>query len=370
MLILHDYIEHTDGGSRLCLDLGRKCKAPLLCGFTKAEHPFLQEGYAPGLATLMPPIAVPLLRQWLLALAFTHGTGRRSSAAWAKEAAHSCALYSGSYAPLAVQRLQSRHNVLYCHTPPRFLYDQHAAFAATVAAPLRPLFRAFCHWLRPRYEQALTHMQAIVANSATVQQRIQHYLGRESQIINPPCPVERYSWQPPEPYYLSMVRLDHLKRVHLLVEAFASLPSTVRLLIASDGPEGPALRRLAEKMQKNAQIRFTGTLNEAQRLDILSRCTATLCVAKDEDFGMCAVESLAAGKPVIVAGSGGLREIIAPHETGIVLAADPHPQEIAQAVSSLTPALALRMRTDCQQQAQKYSLQHFADAMRLVCKID
>lgn len=360
MLILHDYMEQTDGGSRLCLELAQGLKADFHCAFVRRGHPFLEgleEGRAGwsihSLAPALRLLPVPLLRQWLLALLFSHHNR-------ALLARHEQVLYSGSYAPLAVRQHTLGKNILYCHTPPRFLYDQHTAFAATVPMGAQWLFRAFCDWLRPRYAQAARAMDVRIANSRAVQERMRHYLGLEADIIFPPCDTRRYSWQESRGYYLSMVRVDHLKRVDLLVRAFRQLPQH-RLIIASSGPEAA---RLQAQSADCPHIHWAGVLSEQQRLDALAGCTATLCVAREEDFGMCAVESLAAGKPVIIAGAGGLREIVNHGHTGLCLAPDPSPEDIAAAVRLLDRAGAQAMRGACEQAAQQYDTARFLAQIR------
>lgn len=383
MLIIHDYMEQTDGGSRLCLELARGLKAELLCGFVIKDHPFLQGDDLPKLHTLMPNIAIPLVRQWLLAQAFSKMTH-------SIQKGHKCIIYSGSYAPLAVHRhvgMQSANgnkrqakglyphtrirNILYCHTPPRFLYDGHEAFAARVSPYLRPLFVSFCNWLRPRYEEAVSKMDVIIANSAAVQSRVQHFLGKKAQIIYPPCKTADYYWEKPQGYFLSMVRLDHMKRIDLLIEAFRLIPH-LNLVISSNGPEATKLRAMSADCPN---ITYTGVLTEKERLDTLAKCIATLCVAREEDFGMCAVESLAAGKPVIIAAAGGLKEIIIHGESGVHLAPNPSPQDIVAAVCAMATkgseteevtAKLLFMRNACQNRAKCFDISIFLEKMRQV----
>lgn len=370
MIVLHDYMEHTDGGSRLCLELARHFPAALLCGFVRRGHPFLH-GPLPELSTLMPAVPVPLLRQWLLALAFSHARRGKNSVRRAVQGQDG-AIFSGSYAPLAVRHCDPHtRTLLYCHTPPRFLYDQRAAFTATACRtmaprllrnvlPVRHLLHAFCAWLQPRYEAAVARMDAIAVNSEAVRQRVLHYLGRDARVIHPPCQLDIYTWDQPQNFYLSMVRLDSLKRVEVSLRAFARMPDK-QLVVLSDGPEAAALHRLAAGAPN---IRFAGAVSEGERLRLLSQCIATVCTAREEDFGMCAVESLAAGKPVLAAHAGGLAEICASSDYCFTLPADPEPEDVCEAVQRCDAATATAMRRACQARAEAFSLPRFIHEVR------
>ena len=348
-MILHDYIEQTDGGSRLCLELARGLNTSLLCGFVRSKHPFLQDNDL--IDTLYSSLPIPLIRQYMLAQAFKHKTG-----AYLKNKSY--AIYSGSYAPLAIHNALNCKNILYCHTPPRFLYDQEDTFMQMAPKPLRFLLKSFCSWLKPQYEQAVQKMDIIIANSKAVQERINKYLYLQSIVINPPCDIDKYYYKPSQGYFLSMVRLDSLKRVHLLIEAFKTLPNA-KLIVTSSGAEENSLKSLAKDAPN---ITFTGMLSEEKRLELLANCLATICIAKSEDFGMCAVESLASGKPVIIAKDGGLQEIIEHEETGLCLSANPTVHEIKTNIINMDIKInkeAASMRLACQEHARQYDAQKF-----------
>jgi glycosyltransferase involved in cell wall biosynthesis len=354
-VILHDYVEQTDGGSRLCLTLGRAFGADFCCGFVRPGHPFFVEPYPGRVRTLMPALPVPLARQLALALAFERRAG------FIRE--YDTAIFSGSYAPLAARHRAGQRNISYCHTPPRFLYDQHEFFRALAPRPLRPLFSAFCRWLRPRYEAALTHMSVVVANSEAVRERILRYLGVTARVVHPPCAVERYRFGPDQGYFLSLSRLDGLKRVAVAVEAFRRMPGQ-RLVVASDGPEAANLRRLAAGAPN---IAFTGAVGEERLLDLLAHCRATLHLSRDEDFGMAAVESMAAGKPALVAGAGGYLETVVDGSTGVWLPADPEPEDVVRAVSALDANRAAGMAGACRERAGLYARERFLEGMEEAC---
>jgi glycosyltransferase involved in cell wall biosynthesis len=350
--VLHDYYLAPDGGGRLALELARGLGVGLACGFVADGHPFFNEPFTGELVQLGVRTRLPLLMQWSLARAFERRTGFLRD--------RDLAVYSGSYAPLAVLAGGARRNVCYCHTPPRFLYDRRDDFLRAAPAPARPLLRAFCAWLRPRYAAAMARMDGIIANSENVRKRIGQYLGLDSEVVHPPCDTDAFRWVGQEDFFLSAARLDHLKRVDLVVQAFAGLPGQ-RLVVVSGGPEEARIRRLAANLS-NVEVR--GEVPEEELRSLMGRCQGTVYVPKDEDFGMTPVESMAAGKPVIGVAQGGLLETVLHGETGLLLAPDPAPQDIAAAVLQLTPEQAAAMRPACERRAGEFAEARFLKKMR------
>jgi len=361
-VVLHDYYEHPDGGGRLCRDLALGLDADLAYGFLVPGHPFFDGPEAVPEArrmTLAAHCNTPGLRQLRLAISFL----RRARFVCNYDAA----IYSGTYAPLAV-RHAARRNVLYCHTPPRFLYDQRELFLALTPSWQRPLFLALAAWLKPRYEAAVVAMDAVVANSENVRRRMRRHLGHlgptkpqllAAEVVYPPCDTRRYAWRGQDGYYLSLARLDPLKRVGLVVEAFASMPDK-RLVVASDGPELTKIQLQARGLK---HIEIIGLVEEARLRELLGNCVATVHVPLDEDFGLAPVESMAAGKPVIGVAEGGLLETVLPDETGTLLPPDFDADDLARAVRDMTPAKARSMRAACQERAGLFDTKRFLERM-------
>ncbi|MCV6636135.1 glycosyltransferase [Candidatus Albibeggiatoa sp. nov. NOAA] len=351
-MVLHDYFEALEGGGRLSSILARDLDCAIGYGFAKPEHPFLSE--LQQQYNLQAYSNIPLWRQFQLARAFTHKTAFLHN--------YQQVIYSGFYTPLAIAHHQRGQNILYCHTPPRFVYDQKAFYLQQVSAPLRPLLSLFIQYLQPRYEHAVQQMDVIIANSKNIQQRIKHYLNQESVVVHPPCEVQHYRWQSQGDYYLSTARLDPLKRVDKIVQAFKLLPHK-KLIVASGGSELQKLKKLA---QDAPNIQFTGWLSDSQLQDLIANAIATIYLPHNEDFGMSPVESMAAGKPVIGVAEGGLLETIIPQQTGLLLTPDFSIDELVQAVQQLDQSTALAMRQTCEHTAQQFSTSRFIQQMRAI----
>lgn len=266
-------------------------------------------------------------------------------------------VYSGQDAPLAVHNHPAGKNIYYCHTPPRSLYDLRDYRLATLSLGQNLNHRAFNLCFQPLFESAIQKMDVIIANSVNIQKRIKHYLGRDSVVIHPPCDTQNFNWLGQEGYYISFARLAPLKRVDIIIKAFKQMPDK-RLVIASSGPEMEKLKKLADGSRN---ITFAGPVDDTQLKNLLGKSIASIYIPRDEDFGISPVESLAAGKPVLGVAEGGLVETILPGETGILIPANPSPENLINAVQELGPKQALSMRESCEQRAGQFGKEFFLE---------
>ena len=268
-------------------------------------------------------------------------------------------LFSGCLAPLAHRRV-SGPKILYCHTPPRTLYDQRRFYLDSQPALRRPLYRAFLALFGAAYARAARAMDLVVANSANVAGRLERHLGIQAQVVHPPVRTADYVWRSQGDFFLSTARVDRLKRVETVVEAFAALPDK-RLVVVSGGSELQAVRARAEGLPN---VEVLGWVSPERLRELMGTCLATVYIPRDEDFGISPVESMAAGKPVIGVAEGGLLETVVDGETGILVPADPSPADVALAVRAMTPDAALAMRPACEARATAFDESVFRRSMR------
>ncbi|HEY8553751.1 MAG TPA: glycosyltransferase [Burkholderiales bacterium] len=275
-------------------------------------------------------------------------------------AGYDWAVFSGSNAPVAVRHRSAGGNVYYCHTLPRFAYDLRDYYLATLPLWRRPAFEAMSAAVRALFEAAVRRMDVIVANSENVRRRIQRYLGLDARVVYPPCDVSGYRWLGQDDYYLSAARLESYKRVDLAVRAFLRMPDK-RLVVASGGSQLARLQRLANGA---SNIVFVGWLDGVRLRELVGRAIATLYLARDEDFGIAPVESMAAGKPVIGVAEGGLLETVLPGSTGILLPPEPEVDDVVSAVRAMSPEAAAAMRAACEERARAFDTPRFVAGMR------
>jgi len=144
---------------------------------------------------------------------------------------------------------------------------------------------------------------------------------------------------PPEPEQRSaetIVTVGHLvarKRHADVVRALWLLRERhpeLHYLVIGDGPERPALERLAADLR--VPVRFTGQLEHAAALDLARRCALFVMPSVDEAFGVAYVEAMAAGVPAIGArGEPGPEDI----GDGLVLVPPGDPEQLAAQIEDL-----------------------------------
>lgn len=266
-------------------------------------------------------------------------------------------IFSGIYAPLAVNKAKDSYNLYYCHTPPRHLYDLKEYYGKTVRAEAKVAMAFQSMFYKPLFENALSKMHQVIANSKTVQKRLKTFLALDSIVIYPPCSVENYAYAKSENYYLSTARLEEYKRVDMIINAFEKMPEK-KLVVMSGGSKLDYLRH--QVMVKNiSNVTFTGWVSEQEKCKLVNECLATIYIPKNEDFGISPVESMAAGKPVIGVDEGGVSETILNETTGILCPPDPTVESIVSAVKRMDLEFAKDMRKECELRSKMFSSELF-----------
>ncbi|TAK64219.1 glycosyltransferase [Methylobacter sp.] len=266
-------------------------------------------------------------------------------------------IYSGIYTPLAVKSQKAGRRIYYCHTPPRFAFDRKNQYLEKLPISARRLVSVAIDAYCQAYKSAVDEMDVILTNSDHVRKRLGEQLGVDAYVVCPPVDINAFKWQAQGDYYLSLGRLEPNKRVDRVVKAFIKMPEK-KLIVASGGSEFETLRNLA---MEAPNITFVGWSSDKQLIDLIANAIACIYIPLDEDFGMSAIEAMAAGKPVIGVAEGGMLETVLDGHTGILLPSNPDIEQIAAAVLDMTAHLALSMRECCEQRAMDFTEERFLE---------
>ena len=211
---------------------------------------------------------------------------------------------------------QTTH-VSYVHSPMRYIWDQKQHYLADL--PRIPGLRAAIHmlsnYLRIWDVTSSIRVDTMIANSNFIAQRIAKFYGRSAQVIAPPVEIEPFLrlQRPPQPreckYWLAAGAFVPYKRFDLAIAAANKLKQP--LVIAGNGPLFRELER-----QCGPTVKLVHRPDRMQWYELFKDAKGFLFPAL-EDFGITAVEALAAGVPVIAYRGGGALDFVSEGVNGI-----------------------------------------------------
>ncbi|HZO97881.1 MAG TPA: glycosyltransferase [Gaiellaceae bacterium] len=170
---------------------------------------------------------------------------------------------------------------------------------------------------------ALAHRQIAISRG------LARYLAETEGFVEPDFEIVHYGIAPgpePEPYddaeprFLCVGRLIPIKGHVVLLRAFRRVLDErpdARLDIAGRGPLEHGLRDLARSLGLADAVRFLGHVTPIQ--SAVERSFAVVVPSLGEGFGMVALEAMERARPVIAASIGGLEDLVAEHETGLLV---------------------------------------------------
>jgi len=127
---------------------------------------------------------------------------------------------------------------------------------------------------------------------------------------------------------LFMGRVHPKKGIELILQSVAGLRAggtrNVALVIAGEGAESytAKLAMTVDRLGLGPHVLWTGWLSGETKREALAEADVFVLPSQQENFGIAAVEAMAAGVPVIVSRAVGLWQQVRRHEAGLVVARD------------------------------------------------
>ncbi|MBP1928636.1 glycosyltransferase involved in cell wall biosynthesis [Methanolinea mesophila] len=250
-------------------------------------------------------------------------------------------------------------HLYYMLTPRRAMYDMYYHYLASVSPLLRPAYRAGLNVMKYLDRRFVNHhVKELACISHNVRNRIFKAYLRDARVLYPPVRTSLYRNREPEPFWLSVGRVDKWKRIELQIEAFRQIPERQLRVV---GQVYPGYRDLVTNSPPN--VEFLGNVKEDELRDLYSRCEGFVTTAIDEDFGYTPVEAMASGKPVVATKEGGYLETVIDGETGILVG--PDPDEIEKAVRKIS-ADPVSFADRSLQRAKRFDYDLFARQARMM----
>jgi glycosyltransferase involved in cell wall biosynthesis len=218
---------------------------------------------------------------------------------------------SSSYAKGVITTPSTCH-ICYCHTPMRYAWDDCQKYIDEFGFPraVKKFIPFIMNYIRVWDRVSADRPDEYIANSKFVSGRIKKYYKKESTIINPPVDVNKF--KPSESvgdYFLMVGRLMTYKRFDIVVQAFNQLGWNLKII-----GRGPDYKRLKKMARPN--IMFTGRLTDEELSRTYAKAKAFI-FPQEEDFGIVAIEAMAAGRPLVAFHGGDIVEHIREGEEGV-----------------------------------------------------
>jgi glycosyltransferase involved in cell wall biosynthesis len=209
-------------------------------------------------------------------------------------------------------------HICYCHSPTHYYWIRHDEYLDKPGFPfglnwlarlgLKLLVGPLQRWDR----HAARQPDFFIANSTHTQAMIKRYYRRDSEVIFPPVEIERFTLKGEAPLRHGFVvagRQTPYKRFDLAIQACEELK--VPLVVIGDGPDHKRLEKLAG--------RGTTFLTNVNDQEIAGHFQSSLgfIMPNMDDFGIVAVEALAAGTPIVAYNKGGALDYVIPGKTGL-----------------------------------------------------
>jgi glycosyltransferase involved in cell wall biosynthesis len=194
--------------------------------------------------------------------------------------------------------------------------------------------------------------RAVVQRSAQVT-AVSRYLADEAARLTgtrrpevAPMPVDTRVFAPrtgPRDGVLFVGKLDRQKGLHVLLDAFASVPASCGpLTVVGDGPDASALRAQASARGLDQRIVWRGALPQPELVPLYQHARVVVLPATaPEGLGLVAVEAQLCGAAVIASSTGGLVDVVGGTPTSVLVP----PSDAAALTRAITAVCALTTPT-------------------------
>lgn len=142
--------------------------------------------------------------------------------------------------------------------------------------------------------------------------------------------LERHGIDPALPYILFVGRITRQKGIIHLVNAIQHLRPGVQVVLCAGAPDTPEIGRemtacvdQARHATANPIHWIAQMLPREQIIPLYSQAAVFVCPSVYEPFGIINLEAMSCGTPVVATAVGGIREVVVPGETGLLVPITP-----------------------------------------------
>ncbi len=270
---------------------------------------------------------------------------------------------SASGAEAKFVKTKAKH-ITYCHAPTHYYWSRYEDYLKEPGfGRLNPLARLGLKVLvgpMRRWDyKAAQRPDYFIANSTHTKDQIKKYYSRDATVIHPPVDIERFKILNPSTSlgaskspilrtgFVTAGRQTPYKKIDLAVEAATKLDAP--LIVIGRGPDHGKLKRLAGR-----SVTFLTNVSDEEMPEKFAGAEAFILPGVD-DFGIVAVEAMAAGTPVIAYSEGGALDYV--NKTTGLLFKDQTAESLAKAMQEFSKLFFNHLKIA--EQAEKFSPEQF-----------
>ncbi|MGB3590338.1 MAG: glycogen synthase [Nonlabens sp.] len=137
--------------------------------------------------------------------------------------------------------------------------------------------------------------------------------------------LEEYGIEPDKPFVLFVGRITRQKGIIHLVNAIKHIDAGTQVVLCAGAPDTAAIGKEMEtavneiKKDRDNVIWIAEMLEKEQVIELYSHATVFCCPSIYEPFGIINIEAMACECPVVASAVGGIKEVVIPGETGILI---------------------------------------------------
>ena len=138
--------------------------------------------------------------------------------------------------------------------------------------------------------------------------------------------LEKYGIDPETPFVLFVGRITRQKGIVHLVNAIQHLNPGTQIVLCAGAPDTPGIADEMENAVNTARKHFDGRIiwikemiSAPEKITLYSHAQVFCCPSIYEPFGIINLEAMACETPVVASRVGGMKEIILPGETGLLI---------------------------------------------------
>jgi glycosyltransferase involved in cell wall biosynthesis len=146
---------------------------------------------------------------------------------------------------------------------------------------------------------------------------------------------------PQEPRLLAIGRLVAQKGFDRLLRALPAVMAShpqVKLDVIGDGPDRPKLERMTLELGLQEHVQFHGFVERARVPEFLACARVVVAPSRFEGLPYALLEAAAAGRPIVASRVGGIEQVVADGQTGILVdgeAVDQQPAVLGDAIAAM-----------------------------------